>query len=503
MDLLTFILCILITTNLFFIAKIIKQAYSNLPPGPRPLPIIGNLHQLGSKPHKSLAKLAQTHGPIMTLKLGQVTTVVISSASAAKLVLQKHDRLFANRWIPDVTRACGHDQASMVWIPPSRKWRELRRICNAEIFSSSKMETHGSLRIKRVDELIAQVRSASLDEVVLIGNVAFRTSLNVMSELILSVEMADGKSEAVREFKESFWCMMELLGTPNLVDYFPWLRLVDPQRIRARQVVHFQKMLGFVDDTIGRRLARKAEEEEESSVSDNRDVLDTLINIMLESNGEFSRHEICHLLLDLIVAGTDTTSSTIEWAMTELIKSPNTMSKAKAELEQVTGKGTPIQERDVPQLPYLQAIIKETLRLHPAAPLLLPRKTLEEVSLSGFTIPKGTQIVVNAWRVGRDPETWDEAECFKPERFLGSEIDFRGGSFELIPFGGGRRICPGLPLASKIMHLVLGSLINTFDWRLEDGLLPEDIDMDDRFGLTLTKTRPLRLYAVPVPCTAI
>uniref|UniRef100_A0A7N0ZXS8 Cytochrome P450 n=1 Tax=Kalanchoe fedtschenkoi TaxID=63787 RepID=A0A7N0ZXS8_KALFE len=495
MDYLTFILSLLFIANLLYVAKTIKLGFSNLPPGPRPLPIIGNLHQLGPKPHKSLANLARTHGPIMRLELGQVTTVVISSASAARLVLQKQDHSLANRFPPDSSSSCGHDRHSVVWKNLSQKWRELRRICNAEIFSSQKMEAYGYLRVKRVEELVAEIRrSAEVGEPVLIGEVSFKTLLNLLSRMILSVDLDDGGSEAAsREFKASFRAMMDLLGMPNLVDYFPWLRVIDPQRIRARLVVHFEKMLGFFDDLVAQRLAQRSAQ---GPVSEHKDVLDTLVNIMVQSNGEFTRTDIGHLLLDLIVAGTDTTSSTIEWAMTELLKSPETMSKAKAELEQVATKGKPISESDVPRLPYLHAIVKETLRLHPAAPLLIPRKTLDSVDLNGFTIPKGTQIVVNAWAVQRDPATWEDPERFKPERFLNSDVDFRGGSFELIPFGGGRRICPGLPLASKMMPLILGSLLNAFDWRLEEGLRIEDIDMDDKFGLTLVKTRPLRLIPV-------
>lgn len=182
--------------------------------------------------------------------------------------------------------------------------------------------------------------------------------------------------------------------------------------------------------------------------------------------------------------------------MAELLHSPEVLSKAQLELEQVIGKGNPVEESDIARLPYLQAIVKETFRLHPAVPLLLPRKAGADVEIEGFTVPKGAQVLVNTWAIGRDPSLWDEPSSFKPERFLGSEIDVKGRNFELIPFGAGRRVCPGLPLAMRMLHLMLGSLIHSFDWKLEDGVTPENMNMDDKFGITLEMAQSLR--AVPV-----
>lgn len=197
------------------------------------------------------------------------------------------------------------------------------------------------------------------------------------------------------------------------------------------------------------------------------------------------------------MAGTDTTASTFQWAMAELLRNPEVLAKARAELEQVIGKGNPVEESDISRLPYLQAVVKETFRLHPVVPLLLPRRAEADVEIAGFTIPKGAQVMVNAWAIGRDSSTWEDPNEFKPERFLGSEIDVKGRSFELIPFGGGRRICPGLPLALRMLHLMLGTLIHSFDWKLEDGKKPKDIDLEDKFGISLQLARPLR--AIPTP----
>lgn len=180
--------------------------------------------------------------------------------------------------------------------------------------------------------------------------------------------------------------------------------------------------------------------------------------------------------------------------MAELLHNPKSLSKAQEELDQVIGKGKLIEESDVARLPYLQAIIKETFRLHPSVPLLLPRRAETDVEVEGFLVPKGAQVLVNVWAIGRDSSIWENPYSFMPERFLGlgNHIDVMGKNFELIPFGGGRRICPGLPLAMRMLHLMLGSLINCFDWKLEDGVMPETMNMEEKFGLTLQMTQPLK-----------
>ena len=200
----------------------------------------------------------------------------------------------------------------------------------------------------------------------------------------------------------------------------------------------------------------------------------------------------------MFAAGAETTSSTLEWALTELVHSPEALSKARSELEKQIGKGNPMEESDIARLPYLQAVVKETLRLHPAVPLLIPRKASVDVQISGFIVPKGAQVLVNAWAIGRDASTWENPYSFKPERFLGLDVDVKGRNFELIPFGAGRRICPGLPLAIRMLHLMLGSLIKSFDWKLESKVTTENMDMEEKFGITLQKAQPLRVVPVAI-----
>nr|WJK44486.1 geraniol-10-hydroxylase 1 [Camptotheca acuminata] len=492
MDLLSVLLCVLFAWTLFqgllSITKGTKTNSGKFPPGPTSLPVIGHLLKLGNKPHKAFAELAKTHGPIMMLKLGRINTVVISSPAMAKQVLQKQDLDFCNRATPDSLRAHSHNQVSVAWLPVSERWRSLRSICNSHIFSSQRIDANQHLRRQKVQELVAHIReSCNTGVAVNIGQAAFRTSLNLLSNTIFSMDLANPSSDMAQELKEVVCRIMEEAGKPNLVDYFPVLKKIDPQGLRRGLTIHFGMVIELFDDLINQRLELKN--------TANNDVLDALLNIAEDQNDGLDRKHINHLLLDLFAAGTDTTSSTLEWAMAEILHNPKTLLKAQAELEQTIGRGKAIEESDIAQLPYLKAIVKETMRLHPPLPFLLPRKVEVDVEICGFTIPKDAQVLVNAWAIGRCPSIWENPNLFMPERFLGSQVDVRGHDFELIPFGAGRRICPGLPLAIRMVHLMLGSLINAFDWKLEDGIAPEDMNMEDKFGLTLEMVAPLR--AVP------
>ncbi|MCD9641677.1 hypothetical protein HAX54_028022 [Datura stramonium] len=196
---------------------------------------------------------------------------------------------------------------------------------------------------------------------------------------------------------------------------------------------------------------------------------------------------------DLLVASMDTSATTIEWILTELVRHPNVMKKIQNELEQVVGKNRMVEESDLKNLEYLDMVIKESSRLHPVAPLLIPHESIEDCEVDGFHIPKGSRLLINAWAIGRDPDIWVEPEKFKPERFQGSSIDLRGRHFELLPFGSGRRSCPGLQLGLTTVSLVLAQMVHCFDWELPDEMTPKDIDVTEKFGLVTTRAQHLML----------
>ncbi|KAI7746312.1 hypothetical protein M8C21_014128, partial [Ambrosia artemisiifolia] len=450
--------------------------FKNLPPGPTWLPIIGNLHLLGDQPQRSLAKLAKTHGLIMSLQLGQITTLVISSATAAKEVLQKQDLAFSSRNVPDDMHAHNHARYFVGWLNVGTEWRNLRRILNSNIFSNSSLEANQHLRSQKVEELLASCRNASLsNDYVDIGLAAFKTSLNFLSNTVFSKDLIDSNEDSGIEFKEVIGNILTDVAKPNVVDFFPVLKKIDPKGIRRRITRNMGKVHEIFDKLIDERLRMGRFKQD-----------DRCIGRIIEDNPNEINHT--HKDFDLFAVLTDTTSSTIDWAMTEVPRNPHIITKAKEELQL---RSKIIQEDDVLRLPYLSCIIKETLRLHPPVPLLVPRKVNKEVQLNGYTIPERTQVLVNAWAIARDATIWDNSLEFKPERFLESVIDVRGQDFDLIPFGAGRRICPGLPLAIRMIPIILGSLLNNFDWSLDTNIHLEALCMNEKFGITLSKAKLL------------
>ncbi|RDX66174.1 Geraniol 8-hydroxylase, partial [Mucuna pruriens] len=468
---------------------------SKYPPGPRPFPIIGNILELGNQPHQALTKLSQIYGPIMSLKLGNTTTIVISSPQIAKEVLQKNDHIFSNRTVPDTVLALDHHILSVVWLPPLAQWRTLRKICATKVFSSQQLDSTQVLRQRKMQELMDYVKErCERGEALDVGEASFTTVLNSISNTLFSMDLAHYSSHKSQEFKDIIWGIMEEAGRSNVVDIFPILHLLDPQGVRSRMKGYFKRLIAIFDGLIEERLRLRALENESKAC--NIDVLDSVLEFMLEDNSQVTRAHVSHLFLDLFVAGIDTTSSSIEWAMAELLRNPEKLEKVRKELQQVLAKGEELEESHISKLSYLQAVVKETLRLHPPVPMLVPHKSKDDVELRGFMVPKSAQILVNVWAMGRDSSIWTNPNQFMPERFLESCIDFKGQDFGLIPFGSGRRICPGLPLASRTVHMVLASLLYNYDWKLIGGQKPQDMDISEKYGITLHKAQPLLVIPI-------
>ncbi|XP_042048477.1 cytochrome P450 76T24-like [Salvia splendens] len=478
-------ICILILTS-----NSRARKSSKLPPGPYGPPIIGNILHLGPKPHRSLAKLSQKYGPVMSLKLGSITTVVISSAETAKLVLQKHDSSFSNRTIPSASKALRHHEFSVAWLPVGSQWRKLRKICREQMFSAPRLDSSEGLRREKLHKLRDFVAErCDRGVAVNVGDAAFTTALNLMSASLFSVEFARFDSESSQEMKEVVWGVMKSVGSPNLADYFPLLKPADPQRIFKAAEFNYGKLFAKLDEIIDEKL---------KSGGDKRDLVEALLEINRRDEAQLSRDDIRHLLLDLFVAGTDTTSGTVEWAMTELIRNPQKMAKLRSEIRSFMSENgkQQVEESDITSLPYLQAVVKENFRLHPAAPLLVPHKANCDVEINGYIVPENAQILINVWASGRDSNIWKNPNEFLPERFLNENgsVDFKGRDFELIPFGAGRRICPGLPLADRMVHQMLVTFVGNYEWKLEN-TKPEEMDMNENFGITLQKAVPLK--AIP------
>ncbi|GLJ19781.1 hypothetical protein SUGI_0358420 [Cryptomeria japonica] len=466
------------------------RARPSLPPGPPAWPIVGNIFQLGKRPHESLHALSLQYGPLMTLHLGMKTTVVVSSPAMAKEVLKTHDNVLAGRMVIEAFKTLSHDKSSLVFGEYGPYWRHLRRIATVELFSPKRLD---ALQHLRRDQIFGMIRLIFEEKgnVVDIGKTAFCTTLNVLGNMFFSTSVFDPRNPSSSAgIKDTVSDMMEVSGKLNLVDCFPFLRFLDPQGVSRDMTTHLKAMYDFCDMFIQRRLSAKRDNSE-------KDFLDVLLDFRTE---DFTIVGIRAFISELFVAGTESSTISIEWAMAELIRNPQKLKRLRQELDEVVGCNRKVEESDIDRLPYLHAAVKEILRLYPSGPLLVPHKAESSCEIGGFVIPKHSQVMVNAWAIGRDPSVWKNASEFMPERFLeveNSKIEYGGQNFELIPFGAGRRICPGLPLASRIVHFTVASLLHSFEWILPDGIKCEDLDMSDECGLSLKKAA--KLNAIPKP----
>ncbi|KAF5747837.1 putative cytochrome P450 [Tripterygium wilfordii] len=478
-----------------------RRGTKQTPPGPPGWPVFGNIFDLGAIPHKALYKLRFKYGPVVWLKLGSMNTMVIQSAKAAAELFKNHDQTFCDRKCLAGFTAHNYNRGSLALGQHGPYWSMLRRICKMDLLANKRINETAHLRRKCIDDMMqnivedatmaqAQGESGEVD----LAHFLFLTSFNLIGNLVLSRDLVNSRSKEGHAFFNAMNEVMETLGKPNLADFLPFLKWLDPQKIMKNAEQHFGRVIKIVEAFVEERI----EEYKSGREKKKQDFLD----ILLENEGDgkdgidkISHHNLIILVLEMFLAGTETTSSTIEWGMAELFRNPRLMANVKEELDLVVGPNRRVEENDIDQLPYLQAVVKETLRLYPVIPLLLPRNSLRDTNYMGYQIPKDTQVFVNAWAIGRDPDSWEDPQCFKPERFLGSNIDYKGQHFELIPFGSGRRICVGMSLAQQVVPLVLGTLVHDFDWELSSNSSPETIDMTERGGITSRKLIPLK--AIP------
>ncbi|XP_070006352.1 geraniol 8-hydroxylase-like [Nicotiana sylvestris] len=311
-----------------------------------------------------------------------------------------------------------------------------------------------------------------------------------MSSTIFSIDLVDPEFQTVQEFMDLVGIIMEDSVKPNLSDYFPFIRWLDLQGVKRHIKPAYLRLHEIFDQVIEKRVEDRA-----SGMKKTGDFLDVLLDQCEEEGSGFDRQTIKPLILDLFLAGSDTSAITTEWAVAELLRNPQKLQKLREEILQQIGTERPVKESDIDKLPYLQAVVKEVIRLHPAAPLLLPHKAQEDTEIFDFIVPKNSQVLVNAWAIERDPKYWEKPLEFMPERFINSSVDYKGRDFEYIPFGAGRRICPGMPLAIRMVNLMLASIVQPFSWKLPKGMAPENLDMEEQFGLTLRKAIPL--LAIP------
>ncbi|PRQ48908.1 putative cytochrome P450 [Rosa chinensis] len=474
-----------------WISKSNNKKIKKLPPGPRGFPILGNLLMLGEFPHVDLHRLAQKHGDIMHLRLGLVPTIVVSSPQAAELFLKTHDLAFATRPPHEAAKHISYGQRNLSYAEYGSYWRTIRKMCTLELLSNHKINSFKSMRKEELDLFINFIREASHDHAT-VDLSAKVSSLNAD----MTCRMVFGKKYMDKEFDEKgfqAWIQegMHLAGTPNFGDYLPFLAPFDLQGLTKRMKAVSKVFGDFFEKIIDEHIESQDDPER------TKDFVDVMLGFMgsQESEYKIERSNIKAIILDMVAGAMDTSATAIEWTLSELIRHPRVMKKVQKELEDVVGMERMVDESDLEKLEYLNMVLKENMRLHPVAPLLIPHAAIEDCIVNGFHIPQKSRVIVNVWAVGRDPSAWTDPDKFIPERFAGSNIDLRGRDFQLLPFGSGRRGCPGMHLGLTVVLLVVAQLMHCFNWKLPDNMLPNELDMTEEFGLTVPRAK--HLLAIP------
>ncbi|KAG6387929.1 hypothetical protein SASPL_153124 [Salvia splendens] len=432
--------------------------HHQLPPSPPRLPLIGHLHHLiGKLPHHALTALSKKYGPILHLRLGQVPAVIISSPAAAREVLKSQDPSCADHPDSIGTKITGYDCADLAFSPYGEHWRQMRRICVLELLSARNVRSFGFLRRHEVDRLVDTVRLSAGGPVDLTAAVFSATSATTCRAAFGKV--VKGRDTLIKMMREA----LTMTGGLELADLFPSSKLLSVLCWNRSRLLRMRRRLDRILDVIVEEHRSKKRGE-----FGGEDIVDVLIR--MQENRELQFPITNHNIKAIIF----------------LMRKPVVMEKTQPEIRAAVKGKTSEEEGDAEALRY-KLVIKETLRLHPPIPLL-PRACREECK----TIPIKAKVMVNAWAMARDPKYWDRPEIFWPERFEGSSADFAGSDLQYIPFGGGRRACPGMGFGLATVELTLAQLLYHFEWKMPEGM---SVDMAEGEGIAVGRKNGL--FVVP------
>ncbi|CAD6246296.1 unnamed protein product [Miscanthus lutarioriparius] len=474
-------------------------------PSPLGLPIIGHLHLVSDLPHISLRDLSTKHSRdgFMLLRLGTVPTLIVSSPRAAEAIMRTHDHVFASRPTSTVSDDLMYGSSDIAFSPYGEHWRQARKLVTAHLFTVKKVQSYRSARKEEVSLVLAKAWEAAVAGTAVDISMMMNTFANDIVSRAVSGKFfrAEGRNKLFRELVEA---NSALFGGFNLKDYFPGLArslgFLSRRFLRNRAHETHKRW-----DELLETILSDHERRDSMHRHDGGDFTDVLLSVQKEYG--MTRNHVKAILMDMFAAGTDTSSLVLELAMAELMRNPPQMAKLQGEVRKHTPEGQEtVEEEDLASMPYLKAVVKETLRLHPPAPLLLPRFSMANSIVHGYYVPSGTRVIVHAWALGRDPESWENPEEFTPERFVdggsAAGVDFKGNHFHFLPFGAGRRICPGLNFGMATVEIMLANLMYCFDWQLPMGMEDKDVDMTEVFGLPVRPKEKLML--VPkLPCAEV
>ncbi|XP_059637189.1 cytochrome P450 CYP82D47-like [Cornus florida] len=470
------------------------------------LPLIGHLHLLGRSqlPHITLGSMADKYGPIFTIKLGLNRALVVSDWEMAKECFTTNDKVFANRPSSLAVELMTYNYAMFGLGPYGDNWRKAKKIVMHELLSNRALDMLRHIRVSEVRTSIREVydlwvKKESTSNVVKLEMKQWfaNFTLNVMVRMLVGKrylsddEEGAGVGKAITEF-------FELLGVFVVSDAIPFLRCLDLGGYEKAMKKTAKEMDHIIE---GWLQEHKRKRDFGMVKSDQQDFMDVILSLLDSTRAEelpdFDAHTISKATcLGMLTAGTDPTTVTLTWTLSLLMNNRHVLRKVQDEIDVHIGRGRLVEETDVKNLVYLQAVLKETLRLYPPGPLSVPHESTEDCVVGGYNIPKSTRLLVNLWKIHRDPLVWSDPNEFQPERFLTGhkDVDVRGQHFGLIPFGSGRRMCSGISLSLQIMQFTLASLIHGFELGTP---LYEPVDMSESFGLTNLKATPLEVLLTP------
>lgn len=487
-----------LSTILIYLAYYLyRRLRYKLPPGPRPLPVVGNIYDIKPVRFKCFADWAKQYGPVFSVYFGSRLNVIVTTADLAREVLKDKDQQLADRHRTRPSERMSRNGQDLIWADYGPHYVKVRKLCNIELFTPKRLE---GLRPIREDEVTAMVESFFKDctlpenkgKSLLVRSHLGAVAFNNITRLAFGKRFVNSEGEIDeqgQEFKAIVSNGIKIGAKLSIVEHIPWLSWILPADNDMLDKHNARR------DRLTRMIMEEHTTARQKTGDTQQHFVDALLT--LQKQYDLSDDTVIGLLWDMITAGMDTTAISVEWAMAEMVRNPRVQQKAQEELDRVIGNERIMTEADMPKLPYLQCIAKEALRLHPPTPMMLPHKANAAVKIGGYDVPKGSIVQVNVWAIARDPEVWKNPLDFRPERFFEEDVDMKGHDFRLLPFGAGRRVCPGAQLGITMVTSMLGHLLHHFGWSPPEGVRPEDIDMEESPGMVTYMRTPLQ--AVPTP----
>ncbi|KAL5987217.1 hypothetical protein ACLOJK_041214 [Asimina triloba] len=495
---------------IYKLSKATAKAKKNSPPEPRGgLPILGHLHMLAGDDQpltRKLGSLADKYGPALLIRLGARPALVISSWELTKECFTTNDKVLAGRPKFEVGTQMAYNNAALGFAPYGAYWRDMRKITVLELLSPRRLDTLKQVRATEVHLIMKDLyglweksgkKAVQVEMTEKFGDITF----NVIAMMVIGKrcfgslsDNDDGDSVRFREATEEWF---HLFGAFVPSDVFPFLKWWDVKGYKKEMRRVFHTLDALLSKWLEEHRRKKVSAGESETMGD-QDFLDVLISHIDASHS--TDYDVDTMIkataLTVLTGGYDTTSVSSTWTLSLLLSNKQALRKAQEELDRHVGRDRNVEESDLNNLVYLQAIVKESLRLYPSAPLSGPHESTEDCYVGGYFIPAGTRLLVNLWKLHRDPRVWSDPEVFRPERFLteNADVEGKGSHFQYLPFGAGRRMCPGYILAHQLLHLTFARLLHGFELSTPgDG----PVDMTEGSGLTAPKATPLEVVLTP------